>query len=94
MDGLTLKNVECLGKEESYNVEKTNISDMKITVNNIEYDRKENVLHRQDNECGYSVTLHFQENSTNIINEIQNILKNEFVSKNYNIYNKNSNNSI
>lgn len=55
---------------------------MKISINGVEYNRKGNVLQRQNDELGYSLSLHFQENHADVIKEIQNILKEEYVSRN------------
>lgn len=77
-----LRNVECQGTEETYTVEKTGVSDMVVVLNGVEYDKEGEILHRVND--GFSVRLHFHDTATNIINDIENTLKEQYITENYN----------
>ena len=79
MDGLALKNEECVKATETYNVEKEKVSEMAILLNNVEYEKKSNVLYRKDENENYKVRLHFQEDGVDIMKIVQKKLKESYI---------------
>lgn len=82
MSSVALKKEECPKRQETYNVEKEKVSEMVILLNDVAYDRKESVLYRQSENENYKVKLHFQENSIDVIENIQKKLKELYVQNN------------
>ena len=83
MDEMALKKVECPKSQETYNVEKVKVSEMVVLLNGVEYSRKEDLLYRKNENEGYKVKLHFQENNTDVISCLQKILKETYMELNY-----------
>lgn len=76
-----LRNVECQEVKETYTVKKTEVSEMVVVLNGVKYGKEGGTLHREND--GFCVKLHFQESVTNIINDIQNTLKEQYITENY-----------
>jgi len=77
-----LRNVECQEVEETYTVKKAEVSEMVVVLNGVEYGKEGGALHRVND--GFTVRLHFQETVTNIANDIENTLKEQYITEKYN----------